>query len=86
MHPQYLSVSSNSRSHAKYTLVDPSSKIKKEFLDYKTMLSATIEYESPTSNLNDFKGVLKKFKDPLTELLSINNLLLRGSKIKNTAW
>ena len=66
--------------------METTSTIKSKFFDYKNMLSAVIEYESPTSNCNEFKGVLKKLKDPLTELLNIDNFLLRGSKIVNTNW
>ena len=66
--------------------MDPSSNVKGKFFDYKKMLSAVIQYESPNPSLHEFKGVIKKLKDPLTELLSIKNLLLRGSKIQHTAW
>ena len=56
------------------------------FKDYKFILSGTIEYDSNSSDFNEFKGILKLNKDPRAEILSNDNLLLKMSRVKNTNW
>lgn len=46
------------------------------------MLSGSVEYEYPTKNINSFNGLIKLKKDPKKGILSIENMILRGSKIR----
>lgn len=46
------------------------------------MLTGSIEYEYPTKNINSFNGLIKLKKDPKKGILSIENLIMRGSKIR----
>jgi magnesium-transporting ATPase (P-type) len=56
------------------------------FKEYRKNLNGKIEYESPTPYVDKFFGFVKLKKDPKIEKLSIDNLLLRGSKIYQTEW
>lgn len=50
----------------------------------ETPLEYTIETELPNVNMNTFKGTL--ILDNISVPLSMNELLLRGSNLKNTDW
>lgn len=45
-----------------------------------------LEYEAPTEDLSHFTGELKLKTDPAVKQLSIDNLVLRGSVLRNTDW
>ena len=49
-----------------------------------TKVLATLTYESPNANLGSFLGTIKVDGSFHKEYLSIDNLILRGSIIKNT--
>jgi len=53
---------------------------------YRKMLTGKLEYEAPNSNLDSFTGFFKLKKDPKIEQLSIDNLILRGSRITRAGW
>ena len=55
---------------------------KNNFKEYKKMLSGSVEYEFPTKNIDSFNGIIKLKKDPKKGILSIENMILRGSKIR----
>lgn len=55
---------------------------KNNFKEYKKMLTGSVEYEYPTKKINSFNGLIKLKKDPKKGVLSIENLILRGTKIR----
>lgn len=58
---------------------------KNNFKEYRKTLSGSVEYEFPTKDINSFNGLIKLRKDPKKGVLSIENLILRGTKIRS-AW
>ena len=50
------------------------------------MLNGRILYEQANKNPNEFYASLKLRRDPKIEQLTIDNLLLRGSILKNISW
>ena len=69
-----------------FRLVEKGSGRKDNYKDYRRILSGKVEYEAPNANLTKFSGYVKLKKDPRPEHLSIENLVLRGSVLKNTDW
>lgn len=67
-------------------LVEKNSAGKDNFDEYRKKLSGKIEYIAPSRDLEEFEGFIKLQKDPKAELLTYQNLILRGSVIKNTDW
>lgn len=67
-------------------LVEKGSSRKNNYKEYRKILSGKIEYTSPISAYEKFSGYVKLKKDPRPEKLTIENLVLRGSIIKNTDW
>ena len=67
-------------------IVEKNSAGKDNFPEYRKRLSGKLEYMAPNRDLDKFEGTLKLKKDPKTEALTIENLILRGSVIKNTDW
>ena len=65
-----------------WVLVIKRDRRKNNFKEYKKMLSGSVEYEYPTKNINSFHGIIKLKKDPKKGILSIENMILRGSKIR----
>lgn len=59
---------------------------KQDYAEYRKKLTGKLDYEAPTRDLNHFEGIIKLKKDPKHEQLSINNLILRGSVLRNTEW
>lgn len=59
---------------------------KSDFAQYRKKLTGKLDYEAPTEDLKHFEGYLKLKKDPKAEQLSISNLILRGSVLRNTEW
>ncbi|CAD8135801.1 unnamed protein product [Paramecium octaurelia] len=59
---------------------------KSQFAEYRKLLTGRLEYEVPNRHSNIFRGRLKLKKDPKVEFLSIENLILQGSTIKQTSW
>ena len=59
---------------------------KDDFAEYRKRLNGKLEYLAPTRALDVFEGYLKLKKDPKPEQLTIENLMLRGSVLKNTEW
>jgi magnesium-transporting ATPase (P-type) len=53
---------------------------------YRKILSGRVTYEKPSASIDSFVGYLKLLKDPKVEKLSIENLILRESKIKTSLW
>lgn len=68
------------------TLVEKNSAGKDDFNVYRQRLTGKLEYLAPTRALDEFEGYLKLKKDPKPEQLTIENLILRGSVLKNTDW
>lgn len=68
------------------TRKDRTSVLKNNMPEYRKQLTGKIEYEAPNTNLSSFKGFFKLKTDPKNEPLSIENLLFRGSIIRNTDW
>lgn len=56
------------------------------FREYRKMLTGRLEYAVPNGNTQSFRGTLKIKKDPKLEKLSIDNLIPKGSKIRQTSW
>jgi len=67
-------------------LVEKGSVRKDNFKEYRKILSGKIEYEAPSAELTKFSGYIKLKKDPRPEHLTIENLVLRGSVVRNTDW
>ncbi|CAD8077107.1 unnamed protein product [Paramecium sonneborni] len=59
---------------------------KSQFAEYRKLLTGRLEYEVPNGHTNIFRGRLKLKKDPKVEFLSIENLIFKGSTIKQTSW
>lgn len=66
--------------------VDNYSAGKDNFAEFRKRLSGKLEYSPPCRELDEFEGFLKLQKDPKTERLTSQNLILRGSVLKNTDW
>lgn len=54
---------------------------KMKFKNYKEKLSGKLEYAQPNQDLESFHGILMIKKDPVTEVLTNENFIPRGSKI-----
>ena len=59
---------------------------KRNWVQYKKIITGKLNYEKPNTNLNEFTGYLKVSKDPKVEKLTIENLILRESVIKTSLW
>lgn len=77
--PQFLYIKNNMP-------VDNYSAGKDNFAEFRKRLSGKLEYSPPCRELDEFEGFLKLQKDPKTERLTSQNLILRGSVLKNTDW
>jgi hypothetical protein len=53
---------------------------------YRRILTGKIEYEPPNSSVTHFSGYIRLKKDPRAEQIGIENMILRGSVLKNTEW
>lgn len=67
-------------------LVEKGSGRKDNYKEYRKLLTGKMEYEAPSEDFKNFSGYIKLKKDPRPEHLSIENLVLRGSVLKNTDW
>mmetsp|Transcript_42776 Transcript_42776/g.49579 ORF Transcript_42776/g.49579 Transcript_42776/m.49579 type:complete len:2326 (+) Transcript_42776:18-6995(+) len=56
------------------------------FSEYRKRLNGKLEYSAPSRSLKSFDGYLKLKKDPKPEQLNIENLIMRGSILRNTEW
>lgn len=82
---------SNLFTHIEQTLyyfktVEKSSAGKNKYVEYRKKLTGKLEYQQPSADITHFEGYLKLKKDPKTEQLSMENVLLRGSILRNTDW
>jgi hypothetical protein len=59
---------------------------KRNWAQYKKIITGKLNYERPNGKLNEFAGYLKVSKDPKVEKLNIENLILRESIIKTSLW
>jgi len=66
--------------------VEKGSVRKDNYKEYRKILSGKIEHEAPTADMNKFSGYIKLKKDPKPEQFNIENLVIRGSIIRNTDW
>ena len=69
-----------------YYIVERNTNGIQDFSRYRKRLTGKLDYEAPSTDLNTFEGYLKLTKDPKVEQLTIHNLVLRGSVIRNTDW
>lgn len=59
---------------------------KTDFNAYRRILTGKIEYEPPSSSVTHCYGYIRLKKDPRAEQIGIENMILRGSVLKNTEW
>lgn len=62
------------------------SPLKGNLEEYKKNLTAKIQYEAASKDFNQFKGTLKLKKDPISEEITINSVLLKGSTLTYSDW
>lgn len=55
-------------------------------MNYRRILTGKIEYEPPKADVNRLSGYIRLKKDPRAEQISMENMILRGSVLKNTDW
>lgn len=60
--------------------------MKNNFPEYRKLLTGKVEFEAPQSNMHTFNGFMKLAKDPKNEPATIENIILRGSLIRNCDW
>ena len=69
-----------------FSLVYKYSPFKGNLDEYKKILTGKIQYDPPNKDFENFKGMLKLKKDPISEELTINNLALKGSTLNYSDW
>lgn len=67
------------------TQISSRNPLKLHWLNYQEIIDGKLTYEKPDGKLDSFTGYLKLSKDPKTEKLTSENLVLRESVIK-TGW
>lgn len=55
-------------------------------LRFRYVLNGQIDYEIPNCLIDKMDGFLKLKTDPRTEIISINNVILRNSIIHYSRW
>lgn len=53
---------------------------------YRVNLNGIVEYNEPERNSKMFKGYIKLTNDPKRVNVEFNNIILKGSQLKNTDW
>ena len=59
---------------------------KDKYEEFRKKLTGKIEYNAPNRDFSNFNGILKLKRDPKAETITIQNVVLRGSTLKNTDW
>ena len=59
---------------------------KDKYDEFRKKLTGKLEYDAPNQEFTSFNGILKLKRDPKAETITIQNVILRGSILKNTDW